>query len=741
MPVRTTITSGDQAIPSLSALVPMLVLCCSGGTVGSVYSFEPGQSVSDSLGGGIGADAAYACLRGIGSTVRCVVAEGVWSDPSAITHVGTGPTVTVAVADGAEGCFDDTSPLLTVTQGGAAEDGAAFSVAWDGSTVVETVPVPAEVPAVLTGVIDITNGAVLTGYVANTLTPLHLDYSAPSAAVLTFGAGSLAGSAAGLRAAFASSIAVQTWVPGDLLAPGVAAILANPRKLLFTTTGATPADAPASCTITGTRYGVVVTEVLALGQVLNDIVSSVNTYDTITTIVFLAGQGAGALIELGYSSAYADAAEIVADYNTAAAAAPIALRARIASTATGQYLQTYSTSAGAGVTQTIDDGASTADTALGFTSAASNLTATGAAATWSPAWTGLTFTFPATSDYVAGDTYSLTTVGPRASLQSITTAAQAAHDDYANNPFGFLAVMQPAPDAQTAAATQAALASLTNGTWTPDPYAPVFVTSVTGGPFHTASAVYATNNTNIAVTDAAMLAAFSAASPNLDSVAVDDCYVTGSTSLLSGSFRRTAALPWTVKAANKPKIAADVADGTMPAALGCTLLGPDGLTRARNVNVQANHLENNLGFSCLRATSAGLGVVKFSPGYTRAGATSRLRFEGVVAICLTAATLGFGVVEEWEGLTAQTDPLTGQLSDRSKKVFQDEVYNALQPTLLPTGGTPNCSDFTVEILNPSVGRTVDNGEVRVKITIYVLAEIITVYLNISASGVVTTIAA
>ena len=258
---------------------------------------------------------------------------------------------------------------------------------------------------------------------------------------------------------------------------------------------------------------------------------------------------------------------------------------------------------------------------------------------------------------------------------------------------------------------------------------------------NTASAVQATNNAAITATDAAVLLAFSGAAANLDSVALDDCYITGAPSLVQGSFRRTAALPWAAKAAAKSKIAADVADGPIPGAMGCSLLGPDGLTRARDASKQTTHMESNLGFSCLRSTSQGLGYPKFAPGYTRAGGTSRLRFEGVVAICLAAAAITFPVVDRWEGATYQTDPTTGQLSDASKKALHGQVWTALQPTLMPTGGEANVSDFTVEILDPATGRFVDNGEVRVKETLYVLGEIITVYVAISASGVVTTIAA
>lgn len=741
MPVRTTITSGDFATPASASLIPMLIVCCSGGTVGSVYSFEPGAAVSDSLGGGIGCDQTYAALRGIGSTVRCVVAEPTWSGAPSITHTGTGPTVTCALADGASGCYDDHRFLLTMAQGGAGGEGAAFTVCYDGATVVETVPVPAESPAVLRGVIDITDGAVLSGTSGGAYAGSTLVFTAPEADTITFPAGSLTSAPAGLKAATATVAAPVTWTSVDLIAGGLTTIAAAGRKLLFTTAGGTPADAPATVSITGTYRGAAQSETgTAIFQAAGT-VASAKPYDTITSIVFPAADGVGATIALGYSDAYADAAEIVDAFNTAALAAPLAVRARAAETSTAQYLELYTTAAGSTVSLTIDDATSTADTLLGFTVADSNVDADGAAATWSPPFTGLTFTFPATADYVVGDTYTATAVGPRASLAAVVDAATAAHDNYINAPFGKLAVMQPAPDAATAAATNAALSALTDGTWTPDPYAPIFVEAVNGTHFHTASATVATNDTNITTADAAVLLAFAAQAANLCSVALDDCYVTGAPQLVSGAFRRTAVLPWIVKACAKVKLAADVADGLIPNALGCSLLGPDGLTRARDASRQSTHMESNLGFSCLRSTSQGLGFPKFAPGYTRAGATSRLRFEGVVATALETATLAFPVAERWEGETDVADPTTGMLTGDAKKRRAAAIYTVLAPTLQPPGGDPNVSDFTVEILDPSTGRFVDNGEVRVKIVLYVLGEIITVFVAISASGSVTTITA
>jgi hypothetical protein len=109
---------------------------------------------------------------------------------------------------------------------------------------------------------------------------------------------------AGLRAAAATVASPVTLLPASLLTAGIAAVLANPRRITFTTGGVTPSDAPASLTITGlianpngtTTAG---SEVLSLSQVAG-IVTSVNPYKVITSLVFLAGDGTGATIAIGY---------------------------------------------------------------------------------------------------------------------------------------------------------------------------------------------------------------------------------------------------------------------------------------------------------------------------------------------------------------------------------------------------------------------------------------------------------
>jgi hypothetical protein len=107
--------------------------------------------------------------------------------------------------------------------------------------------------------------------------------------------------AAGLKALTASTVAVQTVLAAGLLAPGIAALLADGRNVTFTTDAAgTPADAPASALITGKDMdGAVLTETVNLSQVAG-VASGVKAFRSITSIVYAAGDGAGALVSIGF---------------------------------------------------------------------------------------------------------------------------------------------------------------------------------------------------------------------------------------------------------------------------------------------------------------------------------------------------------------------------------------------------------------------------------------------------------
>lgn len=722
-----TIRSGDSAALANPALLPMVLGCSRGGTVGQVYTFDPGNDVVGTLRGGTGCDFVLALLRESQGRVFYMPCTPTWTPAPSIAHVGTGPTVSCALTAGEPGCFDDYTIRMTVRQGGAGGEGASMDVAYDGATNVETLLIPAENAATLRGKVDITRGAVLNG--------LTLPFTAPAAKTLTFPTGTLTASAAGLQAATATVAAIVTITANSLTAAGVALVnAANGAPLTFTTAGVTPANAPANIALEGNdENGNFVSETLVLSQIAG-VVTSVHRYQLDATFrgVFPAADGVAATIAIGYADTYGTAQSIVDAFNAQAASAPLAMSARVASTASAQYLEVYSTAAGSGVSATID-GAGTACAALGFTaSAPSNLTADGSAATVSIPFTGLTYTFPV-GVYVVGDTYTATCVGPRASVQALANGATAARNNYRNAKFGFLVVAQPAPDALTCAATEVALASLTS-TWSADPTNAIFVTPVVGAPFFAASPVTATNNAAILAADGALLAACAATGANFGNIATCDAYIPGSTSLHAGSIRRTATLSWAAKHAASAKLAADVGDGLIPEA---TLLGPDLLTLARDESTATTKLGGGggPGFSAIGSTLDGYGYAQFFPGATRAGNTSRLRYIGPLTVALSIAFYVYPFVSRWRGQTDQVDPVTNQLTAKAKKKREEDIRSLLLPVLLPADSDPNISGQPlIQVLNPVSGTFLDNGQVFVRISFKPLGEIEDVIVDIVATG-------
>lgn len=114
----------------------------------------------------------------------------------------------------------------------------------------------------------------------------------------------LASAAAGLRAAFATTVAIQTWTAADLLTAGKDELAARPRNVTFTTAGGTPADAPATAVVTGTDIdGEVLTETLNIPQTAT-IVQGDKAFKTITSVVFAAGDGTGATVAMGYGNKF-----------------------------------------------------------------------------------------------------------------------------------------------------------------------------------------------------------------------------------------------------------------------------------------------------------------------------------------------------------------------------------------------------------------------------------------------------
>lgn len=130
----------------------------------------------------------------------------------------------------------------------------------------------------------------------------------------THDAAALTNSAAGLKAATATVASIVTVTGAELLSGGIAAILAQPRRLIFTTAGGTASDAPANVAITGTDYaGAAQSETLVLAQTAT-FVTSAKAYKTIVSLVYPAADGPGATITVGYSNGVhnsADATNVV----------------------------------------------------------------------------------------------------------------------------------------------------------------------------------------------------------------------------------------------------------------------------------------------------------------------------------------------------------------------------------------------------------------------------------------------
>ncbi len=110
----------------------------------------------------------------------------------------------------------------------------------------------------------------------------------------------VAASTTALHAATASTVAVQTLLTAALSAPGIAALLAFPRNVTFTTAGSSATDAPDTAVITGTDIdGNALTESIAGLQGGAATYAGVKAFKTITSIVYGAGAGTGATVAVG----------------------------------------------------------------------------------------------------------------------------------------------------------------------------------------------------------------------------------------------------------------------------------------------------------------------------------------------------------------------------------------------------------------------------------------------------------
>ncbi len=138
---------------------------------------------------------------------------------------------------------------------------------------------------------------------------LYIDYKAAFNAHLSI---ALAAAPAGLKAATATlATTLQTFTSADLLDAGEALLATYPRRLTFTTAGGTASDAPSTATTVGTDYAdAAQTETaLALAQTAT-LVTTTDSFKTITSIAYAADGGTGATIAIGYGQGVHNSADV-----------------------------------------------------------------------------------------------------------------------------------------------------------------------------------------------------------------------------------------------------------------------------------------------------------------------------------------------------------------------------------------------------------------------------------------------
>lgn len=93
---------------------------------------------------------------------------------------------------------------------------------------------------------------------------------------------------------------VQSFKAADLLAAGLTNLAKQARNITFTTSGVTPANAPASAVIVGTdANGLPQTETVTLAQTAT-IATGVKAFKTVSSITYAASDGTAASISIGY---------------------------------------------------------------------------------------------------------------------------------------------------------------------------------------------------------------------------------------------------------------------------------------------------------------------------------------------------------------------------------------------------------------------------------------------------------
>jgi hypothetical protein len=372
----------------------------------------------------------------------------------------------------------------------------------------------------------------------------------------------------------------------------------------------------------------------------------------------------------------------------------------------GRYLRCVSDTVGASSSIQIQ-AASTADVILGL----DNTLHSGSASSLPLPGTGLVVGFPATSDYVLNTVYSAAITGPRFS----NTALGAAMDAFkaALIKAAVVTVCQDPLDATEAKALvdflDAKLASWANSD------EPIYPVAIVGSPLGDPSA-FATN-------DNVVKAAFNGHNSLYTTVVHGDIYTTGSE--IRGSFRRSLRVPAVVRCAGY-SLSEDLGNGEFPSLPECSMIHPDGITKARNEKTATVKMRS----SRFTVAETRKGAPYFARGVTRAPVGSKFADLGVLRMAYDAAD------EVWDRMLDKSNitrdlKATGVLRDIDRKELEKFFRNGLEERLIK-GVDKHASAVVVEInAAESVSST---RNMTVKWTVQHRAQIATITGKLSVSG-------
>ena len=360
--------------------------------------------------------------------------------------------------------------------------------------------------------------------------------------------------------------------------------------------------------------------------------------------------------------------DIATQITTQSAVSTDEFAARIVS---GKYLQVYSLTDGAA--STLSFGAGTANTILGLTA---SVTYSGADSTYAIPNTGLTITFPHSSDYVVDTVYTFTATQPRFSVSAMNTALSTLKAWASTNGVALehVFVMVDPADGTEARAFADAI-GLRRAEFYAAPYRR-FANFYMGAPLHTASATQSTNEANIATTDADVKAAFGPLNhidPYL-SIMAGDCYMAGR----FGKLRRSL-MAWIALFQARERDTADPGNRSLPGFSSISLLGPDGVTLARN-EITATHKMQAARFTAAKREG---GVDFIVRGVTRAdpAQTPQFKHMGVVNLALRTARIMTPFAQRYEN----TDPFltaAGRIRDDEADAIEKGGTAELQEQLV-----------------------------------------------------------